>query len=234
MAFCDLELIDKLDLNGNAKAFYFAKPDNLEYAAGQFGEISFPVPTDGHVEEYVKAFTLASAPFEDSLMIATRIRGSVFKQLLDAVEVGHTVTWEGPFGIFTLDASRPVVFIANGMGITPVRSMLTQANHDSSAQTFQVIYLNTTHQEEVWRPEFEALASSNSNISFISTLNDKGWMHPSQQEYLAQCLQQNSNNLLESNYYLSGGLALVQAARRSLLSLDIPPEQIKTDEFIGY
>ncbi len=59
-------------------------------------------------------------------MIATRMRDTAFKRVLAKMPAGSPVQMEGPSGNLVLpnDASRPVVLLAGGIGITPFRSMV--------------------------------------------------------------------------------------------------------------
>jgi hypothetical protein len=43
-------------------------------------------------------FSIASAPFKDELVVATRMRDSAFKRALGALPIGIGVAIEGPFG----------------------------------------------------------------------------------------------------------------------------------------
>lgn len=61
-------------------------------------------------------FSIVSAPFENELTIATRVRDSAFKPALRGLPVGSHVDIEGPSGSLTLhnDHARSAVFIAGG------------------------------------------------------------------------------------------------------------------------
>ena len=62
---------------------------------------------------------MASPPFEDRLMVATRMRDSAFKRALKRIPLGTTVKIDGPSGSLTLhkNSSKPAVFLAGGIGI---------------------------------------------------------------------------------------------------------------------
>ena len=63
-------------------AFRFAKPAGFTHVAGQNISLTLLDLSEADAEGRSRTLTPASAPGESELMIATRISGSAFKQLL--------------------------------------------------------------------------------------------------------------------------------------------------------
>jgi ferredoxin-NADP reductase len=61
-------------------AFRFEKPRGFHFQAGQFITLTLLDPPETDAEGNTRAFSIASAPYERELMIATRIRGSALKR----------------------------------------------------------------------------------------------------------------------------------------------------------
>ena len=55
-------------------------------------------PPETDAEGDKRGFSIASAPDEATLMVASRMRDTAFKRDLQAVPLGTTVTVEDPFG----------------------------------------------------------------------------------------------------------------------------------------
>jgi ferredoxin-NADP reductase len=87
---------------------------------------------------------LASAPYEDDLISATRMRDTAFKRVLKTMPLGMELTLDAPYGSFTLhnNAAVPAVFVTGGIGVTPVRSIVLQAIYDQVAHRIIVIDSN--------------------------------------------------------------------------------------------
>jgi ferredoxin-NADP reductase len=106
-------------------AFHFARPAGFAHAAGQNVLVTLLAPPQTDSQGDSRTFTLASAPHEPELMVATRMRDSAFKRVLKSAASGTPVRIEGPNGLMVLheDAARPAVFLAGGIGVTPFLSM---------------------------------------------------------------------------------------------------------------
>lgn len=110
------------DVGGGVSSFRFRPTTPLDARAGQHGFLRLGGTA-------VKPFTLASAPEEDGVLIGTSLAsGSAFKKRLGALRPGDEVALQGPVNRFTLDgAPAHVVLLGQGVGITPLRSMLAHA-----------------------------------------------------------------------------------------------------------
>src|ERR671931_1298207 len=110
-------------------AFYFEKPAGFSHEAGQNAMFTLIEPPQEDAAGPSRTFTIASAPHEPELMIATRMRDTAFKRHLGSAPIGTRVQLDGPAGVMVLheDASRPAVFLAGGIGITPFLAMARDA-----------------------------------------------------------------------------------------------------------
>ncbi|CAN5474114.1 hypothetical protein BH10PLA1_BH10PLA1_05490 [soil metagenome] len=76
----------------------FEKPEGFSYTAGQFGDFTLANPPDTDAVGNTRGFTLASAPYESDLMVATRMRDTAFKRLLKSMALGTEVSLNAPDG----------------------------------------------------------------------------------------------------------------------------------------
>jgi len=111
-------------------AFYFEKPAGFAHQAGQNAVFILVDPPETDSQGPSRTFTIASAPHEPDLMIATRMRDTAFKRVLKSAVPGARVRIDGPGGVMVLheDAARPAVFLAGGIGVTPFLSMARHAD----------------------------------------------------------------------------------------------------------
>lgn len=143
MLAMDLVFHHKHHLAGTAWMFHFQPERPLIWTAGQFIRIEIP-HANPDAEGTKRQFTIASAPHEAFVAIATRVTGSTFKQALSALEPGAQIRLlDMPAGDFVWhDSPRPLVFAAQGIGITPFRSMLADRAHHGLPLSAELHYAN--------------------------------------------------------------------------------------------
>jgi NAD(P)H-flavin reductase len=107
-------------------AFYFEKPEDFKFEPGQFANFTLRSPGSEDVEGNTRALSIASAPQERDLMVAMRLRSTAFKNTLHSLPFDSELLLQGPYGSMTLsrNGTRPAVFLAGGIGITPFRSLI--------------------------------------------------------------------------------------------------------------
>src|SRR2546429_1635448 len=125
-------------------AFHFARPAGFAHAAGQNVLVTLLAPPQTDSQGDSRTFTLASAPHEPDLMVATRMRDSAFKRVLKSAAAGTPVRIEGPNGLMVLheDAARPAVFLAGGIGVTPFLSMARHAAKEKRQHPIPLVFFN--------------------------------------------------------------------------------------------
>ena len=83
-------------------AFEFEKPSGWAFIAGQYIHLTLPNPPETDSEGNTREFSVACAPYEETIMIATRMRDSAFKRVLKSEPLETEAKIEGPFGNLTL------------------------------------------------------------------------------------------------------------------------------------
>ena len=128
-------LVEKEPRVEDIVSFRFERPDGYRYQAGQWLVITLPdsaaaeSPPPGSASDWDMAhthhFSHSSSPLDPLLEFTTRLRGTEFKNALATLQPGSEVEFEGPYGSFVLpeDAGK-VAFLAGGIGVTCVRSIL--------------------------------------------------------------------------------------------------------------
>jgi predicted ferric reductase len=130
------KLLNRADICEGTMAFQFEKPPGFDFKPGQSVDLTLLNPPETDSEGNVRTFSIASAPFEDQLRFATRMRDTAFKRSLRKVPLGTAVKMDSAMGSFTLhkNSAKPAVFLAGGIGITPfssgLRKMLVECGVD--------------------------------------------------------------------------------------------------------
>ncbi len=221
-------------------AFYFEKPAALNFKPGQSVDLTLLNPPETDAEGNIRTFSIASAPAEEYLMFATRMRDTAFKRVLKNMPLGTEITMEGPSGDFTLhaDSSRPAVLLAGGIGITPFRSMILNAPTSRHAHRILLLYSNRRPEDAPFVNEFEAVAAKNKNFRFIGTMtqmekskfNWTGRTGLIDKQMLSECL----SALKDAICYVAGPPTMVAAIGHALTVAGVSKDSIRSDEFSGY
>ena len=129
-----IKLKSRREVAAETMAFHFEKPAGFTFIAGQAGNFTLHHPPETDKEGNKRSFSLACAPYEDDLMIATRMRDTAFKRSLKSIPLGTELSLEAPWGELTLHKkhSTPAVFVTGGIGITAIRSMVLEAREPNS------------------------------------------------------------------------------------------------------
>lgn len=234
-----IKLQFKKEVAKDTIAFHFGKPEDFNFKAGQSADWTLINPPETDEEGNKRAFSIASAPYENELVFTTRIRDTAFKHVMRDALPGLEINFEGGFGSFTLhnDASKPAVFLTGGIGITPVRSIIRQAVHDRVQHKMYLFYSNHTPEEAAFLQEFAQTAKNNQNFTFIPTMTriaySSRWNGKTERiskEMLIEFLP----DLQSPVYYICGPVSMVAALRETLTDAQINEDNIRTEDFPGY
>lgn len=238
MAVQHLTLTKKIEIARGTMEFQFAKPADFSFRAGQYGDLTLIDPPETDEEGNTRAFSLVSAPCEDYLAVATRLRDTAFKRVLSNLPLGADVQFDGAHGDFTLHKTEttPAVFLIGGVGVTPVRSMIKQATHDKTAHHITLLHANRTLADAPFTADFEQLAAENPNFQFVPVITDDipaDWSGE-RGRIDADMLKKYVSDIAAPIYYLSGPPVMAQAMRHMLVDAGANEDNIRTEEFDGY
>lgn len=223
-----LKFLGSHPVKSNVVSFEFEPEGNLSWEPGQYLHYVLP-HADADDRGTERWFTNAAAPSENKVMISTRIdneHSSSFKRALLAMHPGGEIEADGPEGDFTVDDdSKNYIFVAGGIGITPFRSILTEAQNQGRKLKVTLLYANRD-QEIPFEDELEGYAASNPDLKIEYII---------QPETLdAERIKQEADKTGNSVVYLSGPEPMVKGIAADLEKLGLDKANIKVDDFPGY
>lgn len=240
MATYKIKLKSRSEVASGTMAFHFEKPEGFSFQPGQCGDFTLSNPPQTDSEGNTRSFSLASAPYENELIITTRMRDTAFKRSLKIIDLGTEFSLEAPWGELTLhdDAQIPAVFLTGGIGITPVRSIVLQATHDKLAHPLFLFYSNRTPKDAAFLDELTTAQKENSNFTLIATMTEvenspKQWS--GETGYITEAmLKKHLPDLSRPIYYLTGPPEMVAAMQKLLKKTGVKEDKIRAEEFSGY
>ncbi|WFB35834.1 FAD-dependent oxidoreductase [Kiritimatiellota bacterium B12222] len=121
-----VKLISVVPEYGRTLSYTFSKPRGYQFTAGQY--LHLVAPGEEIDKKTVRHMSIATSPLEEGLLISMDLSSETpYKQKFEELQVGEKVKIFSLSGSFTLEhlpEGRPVLFIAGGIGITPIRSLL--------------------------------------------------------------------------------------------------------------
>jgi ferredoxin-NADP reductase len=221
-------------------AFYFEKPAEFEFKAGQFFNITLLSPEETDLEGNTRALSVASAPHERNLMVAMRLRTTAFKRTLNSLSPGAELLLQGPFGSMTLprNTMRPAVLLAGGIGITPFRSLVWSETESLSARELFLFYSVRVPEEAAFLEELQEMEQQNSRYKFVCTVTQPeksrmAWRGETGRISI-ELVSRWIPDLSLPIYYIAGPPAMVSGMRQMLLGAGVAEEDIRAEEFYGY
>src|SRR6202041_3886106 len=215
-------------------AFYFEKPEDFQFQAGQF--VNFTLLNTGgtDLEGNTRALSIASAPHERNLMVAMRLRTTAFKRTLNSLPLGTELLLQGPYGSMTLprNTARPAVLLAGGIGITPFRSLIRNAAESLSSRRLFLFYSVRVAEEAAFLDELREREQCKRPNKFICRVTQPeksrvAWRGETGRISI-ELLSKWIPDLSVPIYYIAGPPGMVTGVRRMLIGAG------GAEEFYGY
>jgi len=235
MAIHTVKLLRREEIAVGTMAFHFESPTGLQFKPGQYLDCTLLNPPETDAEGDIRSFSIASAPAEDGLTVATRMRDTAFKRVLQQMPLGSPLQTEGPMGSFTLHgAARPAVFLAGGIGITPFRSMIRAGLKPRTV----LFYFNRRPEDAAFLQEFRDLEQTDKNLHCVGVMTG---MEKSSRPWSGETghfdkamLMRHVADLAAPIYYVAGPPKMVNALKETLTGAGVNEDDIRSEDFAGY
>jgi len=213
--------IINLDLGNAAFAF----------AAGQAVNLGL------HGASLRKPYSIASAPWElartATLQVLAQVEdSSSLDPHLELAQPGTLLDLEGPFGSFALPESDvPLLFVAGGTGIAPLRSMLIERMARPINRPVALIYSARSPEEFAFRSELDALVTAGRLTAHFTVTRDDAAPWSGRRGRIDEALVQQVLPSLESLCLVCGPPTLVSDTRALLARLGVPADRILSEGY---
>lgn len=182
-------------------------------------------------------YSIASAPHETIrdgwLEFLIKVDGSNrFGAAVDKLSSDTAVRVEGPMGTFTLpDLSPgvPLLFIAGGTGIAPLRSMILETIHSARQGHLALVYSARTPDEFAYLDELRGFAEGGRlSITLTLTGDAQDWSHAR-----GRTGAHHLSDLVtpQTLAFVCGPPAMVTEIPAALVSLGLPRERVRTEDW---
>jgi ferredoxin-NADP reductase len=236
MAFTSM-LLEKIRRSGDTTSYRFSRPPEYEFKAGQWFTIAVSTP-DGPLDHH---FSHADSPTESFIELTTRLTGSEFKNILDALPIGAEVSIEGAYGRFLFGYEIPrIAFLTGGIGVTPVRSMLRYlADTDGAGridgQEVTVFYGSMTQDGIVYKDEFDEFELKIAGLRVVHVITNPTESWKGYGGFIsADTVRAELADPRAWTYYVVGPPPMITAMDKVMAQLEVPQDQRIIESFAGY
>ncbi|MFO1160648.1 MAG: 2Fe-2S iron-sulfur cluster-binding protein [Reyranellaceae bacterium] len=197
------------------------------FSAGQFASVTFPgcPPRD---------YSMANLPSEPVLEFHVRrtAGGATSRYVSAALKIGDAVRVEGPFGLSYLHERHrgPIIAIAGGSGMAPIRSIAERALEAALPQPIHVYHGVRDERDLYLHDHFTALARKHSNLHFTPVLSETGATHR-RRGLVHEAVAADFADFDGCKAYLAGPPVMVEAATTMLLGRGMRRIDIHADAF---
>ncbi len=167
-----VRLVNKTQLSTNTflLKFLLKNPGGFTFRAGQYVMLKI---NDANNHPVVRLYSLASKDGEvkDFELIIEPVPGGVASGYFTRLKINDEVNFYGPAGVFALKKTgRPVIFLATGSGVAPIRSMLV-SNIKSGNGLYSFFWGLQTKNQVCLFDELKQLEKSTHNFKFYYCLS---------------------------------------------------------------
>lgn len=223
-----------VNISDNVKTFWFKTPKEVDYLAGQYIELLIPHdnPDDRGVKRW---FTLSSSPTEFPLIsVTTKFADipSTYKKAMLNLSPGSQLDIVEPMGDFVLpkDKQLPLVYVAGGIGITPVRSMIKFLIDSDEKRKVQIIYAARQEKDLVFKDLFDEYPLI---LTPVLSAPSQGWNGQKGQLSVERIISLTNSDYIDGLIYISGPEPMVESLVKDLEG-KVEKNKLVTDYFPGY
>ncbi|WP_411115171.1 ferric reductase-like transmembrane domain-containing protein [Streptomyces sp. 029-5] len=194
--------------------------DELGARPGQFFRWRFLAPG---LWWTANPYSLSAPPLDHHLRITVKGAGG-HSAALARLRPGTRVWAEGPYGSFTAarSASRKVLLLAGGVGITPLRALF-----ETLPGEVTLIYRARRPEDFALRAELDAIAAARRAVVHYIVDEPAGYSSP----LTARALSRLVPDLAAHEVYLCGPPGMTAAATRALRGAGVPRRHIHHESF---
>lgn len=196
-------------------------PPRLDFDAGQWVSVPFG-------PKIVRAYTIASTPRDAAsiTLCADVAPDGLGSRWFRSLAPDQVVDFKGPLGGFTFDPADPrrPVFVAEEIGIVPIRSIVASLRECGDARAATLLYQARDRASLVYDAEFGALARNDAGFVYYPLVAPDA-------SALIDAVARNVTETAGVVAYVAGGEQMIKRVREVLTSRGMERKAVKWERF---
>lgn len=177
-----------------------------------------------------KPFSIACAPNQDTFEFHIRNSGhGVSSYVTHDLKLGEQIQITAPFGDnYLRHLDKPVLCIAGGLGITPMKSIIDHALAQRTSTPLYIFYCAKSEDELYLKNHFTEQSAKHANLHFFGICDTD---ETAEKMTLSAILTKHVENLHDCQAYIAGPFGLVEDIANFLLDQGLPLDEMHSDAF---
>jgi ferredoxin-NADP reductase len=224
-----------IDETATVRTIDLQLPDWAGHQAGQHLDIRLTAD-DGYRAE--RSYSIASAPGEPVAITVERLDdGEVSPYLTEELRPGDDLELRGPIGGYFIwnpaQHSGPLLLLAGGSGIVPLRSILRHRERTGATTAARLLYSARSLPDVIYHDELDHYGHDH-GVEVIYTLTRQpppGWAGRTGRVNAAMLTEIAWPASQDPLAFVCGPTSFVEAVAEALVGLGYPPGRVKTERF---
>jgi len=220
------------DETEQVRTITFGLPDWPEHRAGQHLDVRLTAD-DGYQAR--REYSIASAPGEPVAITVERLEdGEVSSYLTQDLRAGDELEIRGPIGgyfVWGPADGGPLLLIAGGSGVVPLRSILRHRRQAGSTVPVRLLYSVRTRADVIYAAELSAPGDGVEVICTLTREQPPDWTGRTGRVDAALLGDVAWPASMSPLAFICGPTSFVEAVAAGLVGLGYEPDRIKTERF---
>jgi CDP-4-dehydro-6-deoxyglucose reductase/ferredoxin-NAD(P)+ reductase (naphthalene dioxygenase ferredoxin-specific) len=198
------------------------------FSAGQYAALTFETmpPRD---------YSMANTPGTNTLEFHARFLpdGAVTPHIQNCLKVGDKVKVQGPYGTayFRENHKGPVIAVAGGSGLAPIKAILKTALNKGVQQHITFYFGVRADVDLYLDDDFNELSKLHKNFTFVPVIAEPSSKTHYRTGFLNDAIEQDFSNADGYKAYIAGPPIMVESVVKTLKNLGIQKEDCHADAF---
>jgi len=204
------------------------EPDELAFEAGQWVSVPFGPHT-------VRAYSLASPPNRRRVITLSVdvAPGGMGSQWVRSLKPGDPVQFKGPTGSFVFNRADPrrALFVAEEIGIVPIRSILAELHETGYGRPSGLIFWARDPARLVYDADFRSLARRYPSFSYFPTVREAPPAWRAEKGEAHEAVDRLVHSVDRLLVYVCGGEATIKQVREVLVRKGMDRKSVRWEKF---
>jgi len=227
-----------IDLTHDIRQFRFKmiEPETIDYIPGQYIQLLAPV-YEKSSEEVYRAYSMSGDPADKTAIevIIKLVPGGICTTYcFEYLKPGDRVMLNGPYGRFRLsDSDAPVVFIAGGSGMAPIKCLLHHMKNTGSTRKATYFFGAKTPRDLFLTDLMKSFEAELHDFTFVPVVAETrpGENFSGERGLVTEAVRRRLEKPESCEAYLCGSPGMIDAALEVLHELGIDDGRIFYDKF---